>query len=84
MERHYGVKPGMRGTHWLTGDQLVEVVHTDFTDNNRAQYRIYGGDQNGEEFDATAEHFTESPKDKRCPGCGMAVYSVFDHIDMDC
>lgn len=53
-------------------------------DNNRAQYRYYGGDQSGEEFDATAEHFTPKEKAERCPTCGSFVYSIFDHLDEDC
>ena len=26
----------------------------------------------------------ERPKDERCPDCGEAVSSIFDHIDQDC
>ena len=84
MGRSYGRYPGERGTHYLTGDAIVEVVHTDFMDNNRAQYRFYGGEKDGREFNQTAEHFTPLPKDARCPTCGAAVYSIFDHIDQDC
>lgn len=83
-DRHYGLKPGMRGLHFVSGGMVLEVVHTDFLDNNRAQYRFYGGDRNGEEFNATAEHFTCLPKDQRCPECRAAVYEIFDHLGGDC
>lgn len=82
--RSYGRHPGERGTHFLTGKAEIEVVHTDFMDNNRAQYRFYGGPRSGEEFDATAEHFEPLEKSARCPTCGAAVYSIFDHVDQDC
>lgn len=82
--RHYGRFPGERGVHFVAGDAELEVVHTDFADNNRAQYRYYGGNQSGEEFDATAEHFTPKEKAERCPTCGEPVYSIFDHVDEDC
>jgi hypothetical protein len=84
MSRAYGRFPGERGTHYVTGDAILEVVHTDFADNNRAQYRFYGGDRSGEEFDQTAEHFTPLAKEANCPDCGADVYSIFDHIDRDC
>jgi len=84
MIRSYGRFPGERGTHLISGKAIIEVVHTDFFDNNRAQYRFYGGDRNGEEFNQTAEHFDPLPKDARCPTCGAKVYSIFDHLDEDC
>jgi hypothetical protein len=84
MSRSYGRFAGERGTHFITGDAELEVVHTAFTDNNRAQYRFYGGNRHGEEFDQTAEHFTPKEKAERCPTCGEAVYSIFDHLDVDC
>jgi len=83
-QRHYGRFPGERGIHFLTGTAELEVVHTDFMDNNRAQYRFYGGDRSGEEFNATAEHFTPYEKRARCPTCGEPVYSICDHVDKDC
>lgn len=84
MARSYGRFPGERGYHYVSGDQELEVVHTDFMDNNRAQYRFYGGPRSGEEFDQTAEHFTPKAKADRCPTCGESVYSIFDHLDQDC
>lgn len=84
MSRAYGRHPGERGSHYLTGEAELEVVHTDFMDNNRAQYRFYGGERDGEEFSATAEHFTPKDKAEHCPTCGEAVYSIFDHVDRDC
>lgn len=84
MTRHYGRFPGERGTHFISGSAILEVVHTNFTDNNRAQYRYYGGDRHGEEFNTTAEHFTLLPKNENCPTCGEKVYSIFDHIDEEC
>lgn len=84
MSRSYGRFAGERGRHYVTGDAILEVVHTDFMDNNRAQYRFYGGERSGQQFDQTAEHFTPLPKDARCPECGAPVYSIFDHIDQDC
>lgn len=84
MSRHYGVSPGDRGTHFLSGDAVLEVVSTDAWNNNRATYRFYGGDRHGNTFSATAEHFNPLPKDQNCPTCGEAVYSIFDHVDKEC
>jgi hypothetical protein len=80
----YGRYSGERGTHFITGDAELEVVHTDFLDNNKARYRFYGGVRSGEEFNATAEHFEPKERSERCPQCGIPVYSIFDHIDVDC
>lgn len=77
----YGVEAGQRGYHPHAGEAELEVAHTNFMDNNRARYRYYGGDKDGEEFTATAEHFNEKPKNSRCPTCGEPVYSIFDHLD---
>lgn len=84
MTRAYGRYPGERGTHDIYGEAELEVIHADFMDNNRARYRFYGGERSGQEFDATAEHFNPKPKDSRCPTCGAAVYSIFDHLDLHC
>lgn len=84
MSRHYGVFPGDRGTHFLSGDAELEVVSTDAWDNNRATYRFYGGPRNGQMFSATAEHFKHLPKNENCPTCGEKVYSIFDHLDEEC
>lgn len=82
--RAYGRHPGERGTHRFIGDAELEVIHADFMDNNRAQYRFYGGPRSGQEFSATAEHFEPKEKAERCPTCGAAVYSIFDHVDVEC
>lgn len=82
--RSYGRYPGERGTHFVSGNAVLEVVHTDFLDNNRAQYRFCGGERSGEEFNQTAEHFTPLPKAERCPTCGGEVYTIFDHLGEAC
>lgn len=57
-ERNYGRHVGERGHHVNTGDsQVVEVVALSVMDNNSARYRYIGGERDGVEFTATAEHF---------------------------
>ena len=54
---HYGRFVGERGTHTLTGGKvLLEVVSLSILNNDNAVYRIVG-DDDAEEFMATAEHF---------------------------
>lgn len=82
--RHYGLEEGQRGTHFLMDNDILEVVGFDSLDNNRAKFRVYGGDRHGREVWLTAEHFEESPKDENCPTCGEPVYTIFDHLGEDC
>ena len=80
MARHYGLKLEDRVEMKAFGGTVTgTVIHLYALDNNGARIRL----DDGREMDVVCEWCEMLPKKERCPDCGQAVYSFFDHVDRD-